>query len=559
MGTDVNASKYETDAVFTRSITAFVAYERGQSAKRTFALTRAESLFTNAIQADPNFAPATLALAQVQYWMHDGSPETASLVARAVATSELLSKRDRQNALGLQALVAERYGDACAIFRQLTTADRSDFGAWFGLGECSWRDSAVVRDPKQPKRLYFRGSFHTAYAALSNAFDLLPSVDPCCVVRADQVLLRTLTTSTAHVRRGRGVGPDTLAYVAYPELLNDTVAYVPYVATDMLRAPPRTHTLAVESDRKAFEAIAQRRVAHSPNDANALEQLAEAMDLRGERGTIDTLRHARRVATSESQRVRLATTEVWTRIKGGLPDAQADLVGARQLAESLVAHTKPQTPDDASMLTSLAVLLRLPAAVLTVATASAKAIPSLGIATSVMECYERFLAFASIGGPRDSLSHSEQQLVNAIANDVAQPQQSVARDMLLGRAVGVAYPSYRAVSLGALDTSDYLLAAEQAHSRGDMKAVRAILERVARTRASMRAADITFDALYPEAWLLVAAGDTTGALKRIGSALASTHSVATRLFLEGPNAGGLVHAVSLQATLMERTGRSRSA
>ena len=547
------AGEFEGDASATRSRRAFQSYLDGRSAVGTWALTRADSSLAAAIREDPDFAPATLALAEVRSWQRDATPEVPTLVARALNGAGKLNQTAMLRAQGLNALVQGRYDDACGRYQAVLARDSLDVAAWLGLGECNRRDSVVVADRDSPSGRSFRGSAHHAYLSMSRAFVLLPGIDACCVARADELLRRTLTTSTTRVRRGIGLPPDTVRYSAYPELSADTIAQVPYPVRDALRPPAATHTRAIEQQRNAFYGIAARRVMRAPMDADALEELAEAMELRGEMGTIDTLKRARSVAKGSSQALRLASREVWLRIKVALPDNPKELAAARVLADSLVTRGVPVSPSDAATLASLAVLSGHPAAAAAMMQRSAEPVSLVGVSAEVKGIGDAYLAFASFGGPRDSLARHEELVLSSIANDVIQERQASARDMLVSRAAGLTYPSYRSPSLALLDTTDYLIATELAHSRGDYGTARRLLVGIEKTRVGMRAADITLDALYPEAWLLAAIGDTAAALRRIGPTLKAIGAVSTQSLSEVPNAGALLRGVALYAELLRAT------
>jgi hypothetical protein len=73
-----------------------------------------------------------------------------------------------------------------------------------------------------------------------------------------------------------------------------------------------------------------------------------------------------------------------------------------------------------------------------------------------------------------------------------------------------------------------------------------------------RASDVSFDAIFPEAWLLAAIGDTSAATRSIGLALRAIGGVSSQVLSEWPNIGGLTHAIALYARLLTNTGNQEA-
>jgi tetratricopeptide (TPR) repeat protein len=544
------AAHHEAAERATRNSVAFRRYLAGHEALRTWALPRADSAFAQALRFDPQFSPAALALAQVRFWSSDDSPEIATLLARAINGTKGLTHNEVLLAHGLSAMQSGRYELACQDYRAVLRKDSVDFGAWFGLGECHRRDSVVVVDHGSATGRVFRGSAQQAFIALDRAFSLLPNVDACCATRSDALLRRVLTTNSAHVRHGVGAFPDTTRYSAYIEMLGDTVGHRPFPTRETLRSPPRGNGMAVEQQRRLFYGIAARRLARTPGNADALEEMAEAMELRGDANTLDTLARARAMSVDQSQIVRLAVHETWLRVRLSVPDDLPTLRRARAIADSLSRNVVPRSAEDAVLLASMAILSGDPGRAAVLSRRGATANQSMGLSGEVMGAAAAYLAFAAVGGPPDSLRRSEEQLVSDINNAVVESRQDAARAWLIGRAVALAYPTYRSPLLEGLDGSDYLIAAERANARGKRDAVRRILASVDRARTAMRASDMTLDALYPEAWLLASVGDSLAALRRITPALVALRASSTNALFEMGNAGALVRAISLKAALM---------
>jgi hypothetical protein len=535
----------------TRSRQAFDSYLRGKAAMRTWNLVLADSAFSTALRFDAAFPQAALGLAQVRVWARDEVPELTALVGRVLESSKT-SSEERVRARALEDIAAARYPEACARFDSLSARDSLDLGAWLGVSECNLRDRQVVADPKSPSGFRFRGKLHRAQLALDRAFNLVPHLDSCCSSRATDLIRRSFAfVSYTQVRYGMSANSSRGPFGAYPELVRDTVSFVPYPMASRLIVPAETHAVAVQRQRDGLYAFAAKRSTLAPQSADALELLAEALELRGNIATIDSTRRARALTKDPHQELRLAVRETWLRVKFAMPGNLSELHASRIFAESLLKHAPVSNANDASLLSSLAALTGDANAAARLAERSAEQSGSpVPVPMEVLGTARALLAYAALGGPADSLRAFESRLSTGIASGVAIQQQSRMRDMYLARAAALAYPAFRAAGFKSLDTtSDYLLSAEAAHARGDKRTVRSILAAIAKERTRLRPSDLTLDALYPEAWLLASIGDTAQALLTIAPTLDAIRNIPVPLFYEMTMAGALVQAMSLRADL----------
>jgi serine/threonine protein kinase len=552
------ARRNESAARGTESRAAFALYLRGKRATRTWSLVDADSAFTVSLRTDQSFPQALLALAEVRSWERDRAPDISGLVQRATDGAVKLTTAERTHAHALAELVTGHFHEACVGFESLLAVDSTDFAAWYGVGQCNLADRAVVPDRASPSGKIFRASRYRSSVGFRRAFDLLPTIDSCCIQRATTVLQRPLIVTSIAPVTGIGLSPDTTRYAAYPELLGDTIALFPRPYGEMMRAPPITHTLAVDRMREMYFAIAAKRLAMFPHSAVALEALGEALELRSDASAVDTVHKARLAATTLSDTVVYGTLEIWLRLKYALPSNVRELGAIRALAESLLVNSSRATAADASELASLAALIGDADAASQLSMKTAEAGPGLP-PTGVGAIGKAYLTLASMGRSADSLQAVESRLVNAIANQVVQPDQAPFRNMLIGQAAALAYPVYRSAYFSELNTAaDYLLAAEAAHARGDRVLVRKILSGAAQSRVNMRAADVTLDTVYPEAWLLASIGDSTAALRLLSSTLDGISGVLARQFEAPAIAGSLIQSMTLLAQL-ERAKNPRLA
>jgi hypothetical protein len=544
----------------TRDAAAFALFLRADAARDTWNLPQADSLFTAALRRDPGFAQASLALGEVRLWQRGGTPDVARLATQALDRGIKLSAREQLGASALLALATKRFAAACARYDSVLATDSLSFSGWFGAAECARLDDTVMVDPKAPSGWRFRSSRHHAIAAINRAFDLLPVVDDCCVGRMAEILRPYYKyTASSEIRIGVDRSPKQVLYGAFPEWKDDTLAFTPYPIRFLTRAPPASKALAVRQQRNAFHAAASRRVALAPRNADALQLLGEAMELRGDAAALDTIRVARGLATRQGHALQLAANEVWLRLKYALPNRPNELVAIRQFAESLLSRQSAVSSADAASLSSIAALLGDADRAANWSASLPRPEGQPDLPTEITGNANAFQVYAALGGPSDSLREVEKRVASGIANEVLAPEQPMMRAMWLGRGARLAFPIYRAAVFPQLDTSEFLIGAERAYDRKDMRTAKRILADVQATRASVAPADVTLDALFPETWLLLAMGDTLKALERIAPTLDAVSSIPSRTFRDPVLAGSLVQAMMLRARLHEHLGDHASA
>jgi hypothetical protein len=102
-----------------------------------------------------------------------------------------------------------------------------------------------------------------------------------------------------------------------------------------------------------------------------------------------------------------------------------------------------------------------------------------------------------------------------------------------------------------------LLSADVALQRGDTAGARTILARLAATRKAFALPELTLDAVYPEAWLLSATGDSAAAIAWLDPTLARLRLSSS--LVDPVRAAVLVRAMAFRAELASRTGDARTA
>jgi hypothetical protein len=89
---------------------------------------------------------------------------------------------------------------------------------------------------------------------------------------------------------------------------------------------------------------------------------------------------------------------------------------------------------------------------------------------------------------------------------------------------------------------------------GDSAGVRSTFRWLDSLRGGQRPGDLSIDGVFLEAWILVEVGDTAAAVRRLDRSLGALRGHGTYLVTEMPQAGGLVRAMALRATLAAAVG-----
>jgi serine/threonine protein kinase len=535
----------------TGSLFARQAYLRGHAALANGDFAAADSEFFAAARRDPEFGQARVWLATVRSWTDRKTQSWAQLPSQAAAKRGSLTPQDSLHLEALTALAANDAGRACALWRQMTTQTPADYAAWYSLANCLHNDRAVLRSRRG--EWHFRSSMQESVAAYQRAFRLQPSVLNAFSGRALTRLETALFTSGAFVRTGNAVAPDTLTFNGYPTWQGDSLAFVPRPATESrLALLSNAVAEAVDHQRERFRNVAAMWRAEFPESADAMEALALAMDMSGDPASLDTLRRARTLAKSPNDRLRMAVSEVWLRVKFALPSNATALRAARALADSILwAHPVDGNEAVASL------------ASLTGRAERAAAYSRMDVGNDAPSAIARngpaLLAFAALGGPADSLRDLARTVDVGVQSMPLSSREATRRGWLM-RAATLAFPDYRLEPLTAgAETGLRLGNLISAALAEDTTRVRRILDEISTARRWLRPADIRPDGLLPEASALARIGDVDGAIARLDPTLRSIRLTASQDLAFTSSAGPLVRAMVLRADLANRIGDAASA
>ena len=537
--------------VGTVSVPARQAFERGYKALEDWDLPGADSAFEAASRHDPQYSQALLWLALVRLWSGEQVEHWSSPIERAYAGRERLSPRDKRVA---DAVLAQERGDypgACGGWSRLATQDQYSFIAWYGWADCLKRDNIVIRDPKSPTGWRFRSSYHQALESYQRAFELLPSIHRSLSEESFASTRRLLHTSENDLRGGRALPPDTMLFFAAPSWQHDSLVFFPIPDHDMAagRSPSTATTPdAVLHQRQRFQRIAASWAAVMPTSADAALALATSLEIQGDRSALGIINHARSLAATPQEKLRVAGAEIRMLIRFSIPDHLDDLSRARSMSDSILQEHPAPNPVEPHLLATLAAL-----------TGHVQRAAQLSLTPSVQEAWgvppglasaAPLLVYAAMGQPEDSLRILERRVAKAIAQDIALSERQEIRLEWLGFPATLAFPEHRLTSITTLDgAGDMLLSTQAALLRGDTLAVRRVLRNLRQTRARVRPSDMALDNLFLEAFLLRSLNDPQAAADWLDPTLDAIAGSAPQFFSEPYRVGPIIRAMALRAEL----------
>lgn len=548
--------------VDTRSVVAREAYARGLDKVQRWSLDLADSGFREAADQDPEFANASLWLAQVRFWSGSAVAAWSSPLARAAVGRSRLATRDQELLDALTSFGEGHFVVACRLWDAQARDRVYDFAAWYGLATCLNRDRTVERDRSTQSGWRFRSSYARALIAYQRAFRLLPALHRSMRDDAFLAVRRLLLTGPNDLLEGFSEPPDSLRFLGRASWEGDSLVVVPFPADWVwngdARATPRHGAAAIRHQRQFFHDLTTTWVTAYPRSAEALAALAVALELLNDPAALDTLRRARLLADDPAERLRIAGAEVWMRLKFALPADLAGVSAAKALADSLLDAYPVTSGPDPLLFTGLAVLTGRGSLAAQLAR-QAGVSGQWSLPPRIARSATAFTVFAALGGPADSLDALAAQ-VEAELNGLEGSERKRAQLEWLARPVTLAFPDHRIALVRTLAGEGYALVdAQAALLRGDSARARRILDAVAPSRLSNPPEDRTLDYLFPEASLRAALGDVRGAVAWLDPTLEVLSKTPPQSLSDPTRAGSLVRAMALRARLATLLGDSAGA
>ncbi|HEX2210127.1 MAG TPA: hypothetical protein VHG93_20800, partial [Longimicrobium sp.] len=553
-------------ATGTTSLGAWQAYHRGRSAMSRWELQRAAEEMARAVELDPGYAAAHLWLAQAVAWggLADHTHWRGN-AARALADSVELSARERLLTSALVALGEGRYPDACASYERLLARDSSDFAGWFGIGECSRDDNAVLPDPSSPSGWRFRSSYHRAVQAYSRALRTIPSSHLAFRGAGFARLNDLLKTDAANLRYGyAGSGATARGFAAYPSLDGDTLAFVPWPMEAVAAVRPETvpasrHAASIRNRRELRDIALEwaRAFPQSPDAHEALalvlESLGQIRDVQeGQPSAFEELARARALSREPDQQLRLGIVQVrlWVRVE--------DFRRARAAADSVLQQRRTPGPGDAMALAPLALLtgrVEQARALTRTAVPETKFNTPMGeymtVPQPVAQAAADALVYAGFGLELET-SEAEAALSRLVDAWTDPAERVRVRAAVLNGPRRLSFGGNLArVRAAPLEMPDFVVEMQQMLAQGDAAGARARLAALAQGRGARRPGDLTLDYVYTESELHLALGDTARALEELDRALLNLQAVPPSVLTRVEQTSGLLRAMRLRAQLAE--------
>jgi hypothetical protein len=353
----------------------------------------------------------------------------------------------------------------------------------------------------------------------------------------------------------------------------DTLEFVPLLLTDAVSAEPgaipSTTGAAVSRNRELMREIATTWVRAFPGRADAHETLALVLETLGELtvgrskgfSALSEIRRARATATEPVQALRLANIETRLLVKS------EQMAGARALADSVLrVHPSPSL-DDAQQLRGLAALtghIHLAARLQRLAAPDYTFLTSdweeVTVPLQLTEAALGLFAYSSFGTPVDSIRTLEQRVERLIPSYVEPAKRAAARQAMLDIPAVLAFPErglrpiHRPKAGG-----NYRMVMQWKLAQGDTAGVRQEYRKIRELQRNLRPGEISFDATYHEAWLLLAIGDTAEATQLLDLSLQAMSTMGADLIDQLPEVATLVRGMALRAELAARAGAPTTA
>jgi tetratricopeptide (TPR) repeat protein/TolB-like protein len=161
--------------VGTTSVRAYQAYSQGVQALNRLDLDAAKGHLRRALELDSTFALAHFKLTTALGWFEGGDPRRLAHAEASWRFGNSLPERERRL---IEAQLWHIRGDlakATELYAAGVKADSFDVEAWHGLGEATYHDNTVLRDPADTTRVRFRTDWTLAMRAFERVLALDPS------------------------------------------------------------------------------------------------------------------------------------------------------------------------------------------------------------------------------------------------------------------------------------------------------------------------------------------------------------------------------------------------
>ena len=554
----------------TNRLAAYRALVDGLHDYAEWDLPQAERRLFDAARFDPGFSDAHLNLAEVRWWLGRPALEWRNEAAAALARAPT-GGRAAFRARGLVALADRRFPEACQQFDSLIARNPGDFSAWYGRGECLRKDGVVVPDRTSRSGWRFRSSRNAALASYERALTLAPGIHRGFGANAYQRTARLFPVNEYELRPGYlekdGKAQDSVAFAAWPDLVGDSLTFVPWPFRDVTTGVERTRAAnqfrAILRNRSRVAEITDAWVRSFPESpvahlarAEALESLREGGQEAGWREVLHHADEARRLSGGDKV-LHLAALGTAVRL-----ELKAERYAeAAALADSALLAPVPADTASARLLASVAALVGRIERAVQLTAEGARDFERISLdgqrfvfPTPLSEAALALLTYAAFGGPTDSVAALERRVEELTIGFVPPDRQLAARTTLLARPAALAFPTMgMRPAHRTVDPRYEGLALQRLQADGQRDELRRRLH-AEEKRFGWRPSSTNVDAVFLAAVQFLAVGDTAEAIRWSNASLTSLAGYGRDLLsseLEGalPQVATLPRLMALRADL----------
>ena len=556
----------------------------GRRAFERWDFAGAEVEFAKAVSRNKDDPAANLWMGQALALRGAPRPLWTPYILRAGDGRLRLSASERLRADALAASLDEASATRCDQLRRLSLRPEmnspGDHSAAIYLADCLRADRHVIPDPKSPSRFSFASSFHEAaqlYEGIIARNSGNGAVYRTLMPRLEQVL----STNRTRLRGGTLAGSVERNFAATPDLIADTLAYVPFPVVGTSgpsRAEPERIDRVISRNREKLKALATDWTRADPNNPDAQETLARILEAGGQldgptASALASLTLARAAALGSTtrddaalRRIRLASAQVRVLLKLGRFAEAAAVADSALAVNASVREDSVQVEIDALRTGLLALTGRFQEAIAIDLKGAADLevrLPSgelRKLTAELAEDVQRLRDYAAFGTPRDSILAVHERLSRNLEAFVPAAELAALRDAILVQPMSLAVDAAGTGPLAGLRTqSGGFPAAVAAIHRGDRRTAQRIADSIAVVRSASAPGEITMDAVFQEAWLWNALGNPARAATSLDRALRGLSRSSPSLLRGATLAPVFVRVMIMRSNLARSGGDSVTA
>ena len=543
---------------------------------------KAESSLREAVKEHPANPAAQLWLGQTLLLRGASREQWGPYILRASDRRNDLTPDDRARVAALSTVAMTDAPD-CTALASLATSDgaaQPEFTGVLAYADCMRDDEVVIPDSNSPSGYRFRHSYH-AVEDLYSGLMLRNAGNPAAYREIFPRIEKVVVVSKHSLRRGTLRGGE-IQFRAWPSLVNDTIAYVPY-PIEVLSANAKAGSPNVDDvlqrNIARLGALSAEWVRASPADPAAHESRARILEASGEldgasNSAVAEIILARRAKRQSHETngdkylrdVRAGTTHVRLLVK------LHRFKEARAIADSTLGIPTLSSLDEDgqedvdAMIISLAALTGRARRIIDterkhsadfevrLASGAVRTLPPEVGADAL-----KIGTYAAFGTPRDSITAITARITTKVEALFPASEVSNVRMSILRRPLSLAAPEIGprpAAELG--ESRDLFARALRALARNDRQSARQLSDSIDALHSGNAPSEITMDVVLEDAWLKSAIGETAGAIAILDRALGGLSKAAPSLVgssgLPAELPASLVRAMLLRARLADQRG-----